>query len=59
MIVIVAGEVVEVVAEVVETVETISKGHNVHTYQRLRVFFFLFFFSTQSWILLWIGKLPW
>lgn len=37
MIVIVAGEVVEVVvAEVVETVETISKGHNVHTYQRLR-----------------------
>lgn len=31
MIVIVAGEVVEVVvAEVVETVETISKGHNVY-----------------------------
>lgn len=45
MIVTVAGEVEEIVAEVVvETVETISKGHNVHTYQRLRYYFFLSFF---------------
>lgn len=37
MIVTVAGELEVVVAEVVvETVETISKGHNVHTYSKLR-----------------------